>query len=155
MGSSQAKDPGGVDYYTPAGLVRGFYGLLGAWTLACLGLFVVRGSVLDWSNYGQWAMIGFVMAFTWYWSLGVFHYAHLDDQGRLHLVSLRRALVLDVEQVGLVEGPLLPLGFVRLRLAREKAYLLCRAGDPDLSRLIHGLRAVNPGLKFKHIGVRS
>ncbi len=144
----------GLDYRTPAALTQGFYALLGFWTLACLVLFVARGAVLDWSNYGQWAMIGFVMAYTWYWSLGVFHSLHLDGQGRLHLTSPRRALVVDLEEIGLVEGPLLPLGFVRLRLAREKAYVLCRAGDPELSRLLLGLRSAHPGLKFKHIGER-
>ena len=145
----------GLDYRTPDGLIRGFYGLLGLWTLACLVLFVVRGSVLDWSNYGQWAMIGFVMAFTWHWSLGVFHSLHLDGAGRLHLTGPRRALVVDLEGIALVEGPLLPLGFVRLRLAREKAYVLCRAGDADLSRLLRGLKAAKPALKFKNIGERS
>lgn len=144
----------GLAYRTPAALTRGFYALLGVWTLACLALFAVRGAVLDWSNYGQWAMIGFVMAYTWYWSLGVFHTLRLDDQGRLHLTSPRRALVVDLEDIGLVEGPLLPLGFVRLRLAREKAYVLCRAGDPELSRLLLGLKNANPVLKFKHIGER-
>ncbi len=154
---SASKRPAGdrgLDYRTPTGLTQGFYALLVVWTLACLALFTARGAVLDWSNYGQWAMIGFVMAYTWYWSLGVFHTLRLDGQGRLHLTSPRRALVVDLEEIGLVEGPLLPLGFVRLRLAREKAYVLCRAGDPELSRLLLGLKSANPALKFKHIGER-
>jgi branched-chain amino acid transport system substrate-binding protein len=93
----------GLAYRTPAALTQGFYALLGVWTLACLALFAIRGAVLDWSNYGQWAMIGFVMAYTWYWSLGVFHTLRLDDQGRLPVAErIARRLAGQKEVVAVV-----------------------------------------------------
>lgn len=155
MPSGQKIGRLGVTYQAPPHLVWTFYGLLAAWTLACSVLFGVRGFSLAWADLGQWAMIAFVVAYTWYWSLGIFHRAHLDPEGNLHLFSQRRTVVVAAEQIPVVEGPLLPLGFVRFRLTREKGYLFCRAGDQDLSRLLLAIKQLNPGVKFKHIGVRN
>ncbi|MFH1057171.1 MAG: hypothetical protein V1797_00665 [Pseudomonadota bacterium] len=155
MASAQKIGRLGVTYQASRALVWTFYGLLAVWTIICSVLFGLRGIEFSWSNAGQWGMIIFVVGYTWYFSLGIFFRAHLDPEGKLHLVSQRRTIVVEADQIPLVEGPHLPWGFVRFRLVREKGYLFSRAGDQDLSRLLHAIKQLNPGVKFKNIGVRT
>jgi hypothetical protein len=51
-----------------------------------------------------------------------------------------------------VEGPrlaILPYGFIRFRLEREKAYLFCLITDKNLQRILKALRQMNSGIELK------
>lgn len=155
MRASELIGSKGIHYQAPNDLVWTFYGLLVVWTVVSVYFFLARGINLGGGDLGFWGMVVFVVCYTWYWSLGIFQSAHLDRDGKLRLVSHRRTLVVEADQIPVIEGPYLPVGFIRLRLEREKGYLFCRAGDPDLSQLIHTIKKINPEVKFKHIGVRN
>jgi hypothetical protein len=51
----------------------------------------------------------------------------------------------------LIEGPHLPIGFIRFRLEREKAYLFCVAKDKELQKILFAIRKANPDIKFKNL----
>jgi hypothetical protein len=53
--------------------------------------------------------------------------------------------------MALIEGPPLPLGFIRLRLEGEKAYLFCVVRNAELQNILLALWKANPELKFKNL----
>jgi hypothetical protein len=65
------------------------------------------------------------------------------------LTSFRRILRVDSRKMELIEGPHLPIGFIRFRLEREKAYLFCVVKDKTLQQILSRIREVNPDIKFK------
>jgi hypothetical protein len=134
-------------YQAPALYVAVFYGLLVLWTVGTVPFIwqrfaqgVFRG---DWL-YG--VMIGFFYLFTWFWSLGLFSRISLDAEGRIELKSLRRTLVVTAKEVRTIEGPKLPggVGFVRIKLPKESAYLFCRRRDGNLEEVVREIRRLNP-----------
>ena len=143
-----------IIYNSPPWMVWAFYGLLIAWTLVSVVMLGRRAVAADWSSLGQWAMIAFVVAYTWFFSVGIFYRAGLDQDDQLVLWSLRRVVRIDPMEMPLVEGPHIAWGFVRFRLPREKGYLFACTGDDDLHRLLWRLRGLNPELKLKHIEIR-
>ena len=99
-------------------------------------------------------MIGFVLAYTWYFSLGISYRMRAESNGQIELASFRRVLRVDAGVISLVEGPrlaILPYGFIRFRLEREKAYLFCCITDDDLQRIIKIMRKSNSEMKFKGV----
>ena len=44
---------------------------------------------------------------------------------------------------------LVPFGFIRFRLEREKAYLFIRITDESLQNILAVIKKNNPGIKFK------
>jgi hypothetical protein len=51
----------------------------------------------------------------------------------------------------MVEGPHLPLGFIRFRLEREKAYLFGVPKNRDLQQILEIIRKTNPEIRFKNL----
>jgi hypothetical protein len=101
---------------------------------------------------GQLLMIAFVLAYTWYFSLGISYKITVDGQGKIELTSFRRKLTVSVEDIELVEGPrfsVIPYCFIRFRLKHEKAYLFCRITDDTLHRMFNSIRRIKPDIKFK------
>jgi len=54
-----------------------------------------------------------------------------------------------------VEGPYLPIGFIRFRLEREKAYLFGVPRNRDLQEVLSVIRKTNPDIKFKNLTLQS
>jgi hypothetical protein len=94
-------------------------------------------------------MIAFVLAYSWYFSLRISYRVEVDSNDVVRLTSYGRVLVLESRQIQAVEGPVLPVGFLRLRLEREKAYVFCVATDRDLGEIIRRIAAANPEVKVK------
>lgn len=134
-------------YNAPKVYVAVFYLLLIVWT----GFSVALLGLKDWTNWSQIFMIGFVFVFTWYFSLGISYRMDLAKDGSIQLTSLRRIIKADPRKMELIEGPHLPIGFVRFKLEREKAYLFCIIKNRQLKRILFDIRSWNPDIKFRNI----
>jgi hypothetical protein len=139
------------EYEAPLFFVGLFYFLLAAWTAVCVILLGTKAFKYGWP-LGQLFMMAFVLAYTWYFSLGIAYKIRINRGGDLELISVRRKLSVSAETIELAEGPrftLIPYCFIRFRLVREKAYLFCRITDEPLHRVFHAIRRIKPDLKFK------
>lgn len=146
------KASGNVSVYeAPPFFVMGFYGLLIAWSVVSVYLIGTKALVARWPA-GQLAMVGFVIAYTWYWCLGISYRIVVNNSGKIELKSFRRVLNLDPSDVIAVESPklsLIPTVFFRFRLARERAYMFGVSNSPDLSRVFRVMHKNNHALLFK------
>ncbi len=128
-----------------------FYILLSVWTAVCIVLLGAKVFSIGWP-IGQLLMIAFVLAYTWYFSLGISYKIRVDRDGAVELISIRRSLSVSIETIEMVEGPrltVIPYCFIRFRLEREKAYLFCRITDEALQRVLYAIRRSKQEIKFK------
>jgi hypothetical protein len=96
-------------------------------------------------------MIAFIIAMTWYFSMGISYRVNVEEDGTVQLGSLRRILRVHSQKIELIEGPHLPIGFIRFRLEREKAYLFGIPKNRDLQQVLSVIRKTNPDIKFKNL----
>ena len=99
-------------------------------------------------------MIAFVMVYAWYFSLAISFKIGITEPGDIELTSFRRVVWVNAEVIGIVEGPkwaLIPYGFVRFRLEREKAYLFCCITHADFEQFIQIMRKANPEIILKGV----
>jgi len=136
------------EYRAPALYLWIFYLLLVAWAAVCIILIGSKAAASGWA-LGQLLMIAFVLAYTWYFSLGIVYRLRVQGNGPAELVSFRRTIRLEASQIQAIEAPKLPLGFIRLKLEREKVYIFCRVQDQALQGLLAVLRKANPEIKLK------
>jgi hypothetical protein len=140
-------------YHSPLIFMVIFYLVLLIWTAICL---LLMGSIefsLGWS-LARMLMIAFVMVYTWYFSLAISYKIGITEQGAIELTSFRRVVRVNAEVIGMVEGPkwaIIPYGFVRFRLEREKAYIFCCITDPDFTQYMQILKTANPDMILKGI----
>ncbi len=128
-----------------------FYAALVAWTLVSVLLIGPKVARSEWGDFLQLFMIAFIMAMTWYFSLGVYYRIQVEEDGTLQLTSFRKILRTHSQKMALIEGPPLPLGFIRFRTEGEKAYLFCVVRNPELQKILLALGKANPELKFKNL----
>jgi hypothetical protein len=138
-------------YQAPTIYMTAFYVLLVAWTIICILLIGFKVSQSEWGNAIQLFMIAFIIAMTWYFSMGISYRVNMEENGTIQLTSFRRILRVDSRQMELIEGPHLPIGFIRFRLEREKAYLFGIPKNKDLQQILSRIREVNPDIKFKSL----
>jgi hypothetical protein len=138
-------------YRAPVLFVTAFYFLLGAWTVVCISLIALKASQWGWANLSTLFMIAFILAYTWYFSVAISYKMLATDDGIIRLTSFRRTIEADAKKIRLVEGPRLPIGFLRLRLEREKVYLFCVLRDESFKKILSIIRAANPDVKFKGV----
>ena len=140
-------------YRAPPAFVGIFYAFLVAWTVVSLVFLwpkAMRGAV----PLAQLGMIAFVLAYTWYFSLGISYEVRIDGRGEMEMKSFRRVITMPLDDVSAVEGPrfaVLPYGFLRFRLTREKAYVFCHITSEDVRRLLSAMKRVNTKLELKGI----
>src|SRR5574342_404919 len=106
-------------YRAPTIYVALFYLLLFAWTVISVLYMGTKG----WTSWTQLFMVAFILVMTWYFSMGISYKVEINDDGKLELFSFRRLVSTHSTKIAMVEGPHLPIGFIRFRLEREKAYL--------------------------------
>jgi len=138
-------------YHAPAIFPAVFYALLVGWSAICVFLIGSKTLQAGWP-VGQLLMIAFVLAYTWYFSLGISYKIELEGNGDTHFISFRRKITANAKNIPLVEGPrlaILPYGFIRFRLEREKAYLFCRITDKDLQQILALMSERNRDIKLK------
>ena len=130
-----------------------FYAFLVAWTVVSLVFLwpkAMKGAV----PLAQLGMIAFVLAYTWYFSLGISYEVRIRNHEEMEMKSFRRVLRLPLDDVAAVEGPrfaVIPYGFLRFRLTREKAYVFCHVTSEDVRRLLSAMKRVNKKLEMKGI----
>src|SRR5512147_801028 len=119
-------------YQAPIIYLVFFYLILSTWTIVSVLLLGLKYGQSGRADLTQFLMIAFIFAMTWYFSLGIFYRIQIEENGNIELISFRRVIRTHPQKMELVEGPLFPIGFVRFRLEREKAYLFCLAKNEDL-----------------------
>jgi hypothetical protein len=138
-------------YQAPTLYVLLFYLVISAWTIASVLFFSIKYEETGKADLTQLAIFAFLLGMTWYFSLGISYRIEIEENGNIRLKSFRRMIQTRAQDIGLVQGPLLPIGFLRLRLEREKAYLFCMANDAALGQVLSLIRAKNPDVKFKSL----
>jgi len=128
-----------------------FYAMLVAWTITCIVLIGFKLTQSEWGNLFQLFMIAFIIAMTWYFSMGISYRVNVEEDGTIQLTSFRRILRIDSRKIEFIEGPHLPIGFIRFRLEREKAYLFCVIKNKELQKILLAIRKANPDIKFKNL----
>jgi len=134
-------------YRAPTIYVALFYLFLVAWT--AVAVFILGSK--EWASWTQFFMIAFIFVMTWYFSLGISYRMKIEEDGKIELVSFKKTIRIDSTMIAMVEGPHLPIGFIRFRLEREKAYLFCIARNRDLQEILSVIRKTNPDVKFKNL----
>ena len=124
-----------------------FYLLLVAWTVISVLYMGTKG----WVNWFQLFMVAFIFIMTWYFSFGISYKVEINDDGKLELFSVRRLVSTHSIKIAMVEGPHLPLGFIRFRLEREKAYLFGIPRNRDFQQVLSVIRKTNPDIQFKNL----
>jgi uncharacterized membrane protein YphA (DoxX/SURF4 family) len=140
-------------YHAPIIYMGIFYAALVAWTIICILLIGFKVTQSEWGNLFQLFMFAFIIAMTWYFSMGISYRVNVEEDGTVQLTSFRRILRIHSQKMELIEGPHLPIGFVRFRLEREKAYLFCVAKNSELQKILLAIRKTNPDIKFKNIRI--
>jgi len=135
------------DYYyqAPIIFVGLFYAALLVWTAFCVLLIGSKTIKTGWP-LGQLLMIAFILAYTWYFSLGISTKIRIQAAGDMRIIRV------NARDISMVEGPrfaFLPYGFIRFRLEREKAYLFCCITDEELQRILKTMKTNNSEIKFK------
>jgi hypothetical protein len=142
-------------YQAPMIYVGVFYAALVIWTIVCVVLIGLKLTQSEWGNLLQLFMIAFIIAMTWYFSMGVSYRVTVEEDGTVQLTSFRRILRVHSRKMELIEGPQLPIGFIRFRLEREKAYLFCVVKNRGLEKVLFAIRKANPDIKFKNLRLDS
>ncbi len=130
-----------------------FYLVLMVWTGICL---LLMGSIefsFGWP-LARLAMIAFVMVYAWYFAMAISYKIGISERGDIELTSFRRVVRVNAESIGMVEGPkwaIIPYGFVRFRLEREKAYLFCCITDTDFEQFMEIMKGINPEMVLKGV----
>ncbi|MBT8369210.1 MAG: hypothetical protein KJP23_31335 [Deltaproteobacteria bacterium] len=140
-------------YNAPIIFVGVFYAALLIWTVLCVWLIGSKTISAGWP-LAQLLMIGFVLAYTWYFSLGISYRIKVETGGNIELTSFRRVICVNAKDISMVEGPrfaVTPYAFIRFRLEREKAYLFSGITDEELQRILKIMRKSNQDMKFKGI----
>ena len=152
MGISESSDES-FFYHSPVIFIGIFYLVLLIWTGICL---LLMGSIefsFGWP-LARLIMIAFVMVYTWYFSLAISYKIGITEKGDIELTSFRRVVRVNAEVIGMVEGPkwaIIPYGFVRFRLEREKAYIFCCITNADFKQFMQIMKSANPEMVLKGI----
>ena len=140
-------------YQAPIIFVGLFYAALLVWTAFCVVLIGSKTIKTGWP-LGQLLMIAFILAYTWYFSLGISYKIRIQAAGAMELTCFRRIIHVNARDIPMVEGPrfaFLPYGFIRFRLKREKAYLFCCITNAELQQILKTMKAINSDIKFKGV----
>lgn len=146
--SSSSKIP---VYEASWAYVVSFYVLLVTWTLVSGLLILSKASGM---STALLLMIGFFIAYTWYFSLGISYRVKIEDDGAVLLTSLRRTVQVPSEKIEAVEGPPFPIwvGFIRFRFEGEKVYLFFVRKPKVLQPIFSFIHTANPDIRFRRYG---
>ena len=138
-------------YHAPVLFLAIFYVLLAAWAIVCVIFLGVGFNKWGLANFFQLFMFAFVLFYTCYFSAAISYKIEVWDEGEVRLTSFRRTIDTHAEKIPIVEGPHFPVGFIRFRLEREKAYLFCLTNNEVLKKILSIIRNANPDIKFKNL----
>ena len=138
-------------YQAPVLFVGIFYLVLAAWVLFCVVFLEATFSRLGLSVLYGLVIIAFIIFYTCFFALAISYKIEVRDNGHICLTSIRKTFHADAEDIPYVEGPHLPIGFVRFRLEREKGYLFAVTGDPAFRKVLSVIKTVDPDIRFKNL----
>lgn len=138
-------------YQAPTLYVAIFYVFLAAWAVVCVTVLGSSFNTWGLANVFQLFMFAFVLFYTCYFSVAISYRIEVGVEGSIQLTSFRRIIKTRAEEIPLVEGPHFPIGFIRFRLEREKAYLFCLVNNESLKEVLSVIKAGNPQMKLKKL----
>ncbi len=138
-------------YQAPALFVGIFYLLLAAWVVVCLVFINSIFNEFGLAGLFRLFMIVFILIYMCYFASAISYKIEVWDEGHIRLTSFRRIINTHAEEIPIVEGPHLPVGFIRFRLEREKAYLFCLMNNEFLKKALSVIRNANPDINFKNL----
>ncbi len=138
-------------YQAPALFVGIFYLLLAAWVVVCLVFINSIFNEFGLAGLFRLFMIVFILIYMCYFAAAVSYKMEVWDEGHIRLTSFRRIINTHAEEIPIVEGPHLPVGFIRFRLEREKAYLFCLTNNEFLKKALSVIRNANPDINSKNL----
>ncbi len=142
-------------YHSPLVFVGSFYLILAGWIVFCLTYLEAVFNRLELSVMFGFVMVTFIIIITCYFSLGISYQIKVGANGSIRLTSFRRTIDTCAEDIHIIEGPHLPVGFIRFRLDREKAYLFYIANNTAIETVLKKIRRANPDINFKHLKISS
>ncbi|MBW2437359.1 MAG: hypothetical protein JRF29_08765 [Deltaproteobacteria bacterium] len=138
-------------YQAPILYVAFFYVLLATWAIVCVIFLGLSFNKWGLANFFQLFMFAFVLFYTCYFSAAISYKIEVWDKGDIRLTSFRRIINIHAEEIPLIEGPHLPVGFIRFRLEREKAYLFGLTHNAFLKTVLVAIKSANPDIMFKRL----
>ena len=105
-----------------------FYAVLFTWTIISVPLLISKSSQISHSWLG---MTVFIILITWYWSLGIVYSIVLENDHIVRMKSLRRNIILHINDFRKIEGPpsRIEFGFIRFRVARDTIYAFFNSSE--------------------------
>jgi hypothetical protein len=136
-------------YQAPTPLVVVFYVILLIWSVISISL--IQALLEQETRVGNYPlfMIGFILFYMWYFSLGISYRVELRDDGEIQFKSLRRTIRTIAGGITVIELPRMGLGFIRFRLKREKAYLFGLTHNAVLQTVLAAIKKANSDITFK------
>ncbi len=138
-------------YQAPALYVGIFYLLLAAWVVVCLVFLNSIFNEFGLSGLYRLIMISFILCYMCYFAAAISYKIEVWDEGHIRLKSFRRIINTHAEEIALIEGPHLPVGFIKFRLEREKAYLFCLTNNAFLKKALAAIKSANSDITFKRL----
>jgi hypothetical protein len=138
-------------YKAPVFFVWVFYLLFAAFILVDLTFLGIILNKAEASYRFPIFMLSFILIYMCYFSAAISHKIEVWNNGKIKLTSLRRTIDTKLEDIAYVQGPQLPIGFIRLRLEREKAYLFSTMENDSLKKVLKTIKTADPGIKFDRI----
>ena len=138
-------------YKAPAIFVWVFYLLFAAFIIVDITYLVIILNKAEASYRFPIFMLTFILIFMCYFSTAISHKIEVWKNGKIQLTSFRKIITTKAEDMAYVQGPQLPIGFIKLRLEREKTYLFAKMGTPSLNTVLKTIKTADPGIKFDRI----
>ncbi len=151
MANAEKSDLKSYVYQAPPVFVGIFYLVLAAWAVFCVFFLESVFSRLGVSVLFGLFMVAFILFTMCYFSLAFAYKIEIWENGSFRLTSIRKTFDAHAEDIPYIEGPHLPLGFIRFRLEREKGYLFAVMNNASLKKVLSVIRSINPDIKFKHL----
>jgi len=128
-----------------------FYFALSVWTIISVFYLVSKFWQPGKGELTQSWIMFFIVVITWYFSISLCYKIEIGEEGVIRLYSFRRVIQTSPSEINLIQGPVLPLGFIRFRLEREKVYLFCLATSKDLHEVLSFVCEKNRNIHVKSL----
>jgi hypothetical protein len=138
-------------YQAPALYVGIFYLLLAAWVVMCLVFLNSTFNRFGLAGFYRLIMIAFILFYMCYFASAISYKIEVWEEGDIRFTSFRRIIKTHAEEIPFIEGPHLPVGFIRFRLEREKAYLFCLTHNAFLKTVLSAIKSANSDITFKRL----
>jgi hypothetical protein len=126
--------------------VTSFYSFLVCWTLISVPALINKSAEMSHATLG---MIVFVIAMTWYWSLGLVHRIELENNRIVRMKSLRRNIIFKLDEFRRIDAPPIRMGFgfIKFRSAKESYYVFFSNSEP-LQNILKAIKKNSPDTRF-------